>query len=187
MMMSKEKRSIYIHIPFCQKKCIYCNFRSITDTSLVEDYIEGLIKEIVLYKDLLKTSTIETIYIGGGTPSFISEKYIAKIIDKIKVYNDLSHLEEFTIEVNPGTINKEKLKAYKSMGINRLSMGLQSSHNEMLKTIGRIHTFEEAKTAYHLARVVGFDNISLKNHYQIHSPNTALLFHFAACNIKLFL
>src|SRR6056297_441319 len=158
MMMNKEQRSIYIHIPFCQRKCIYCNFRSITDTSLVDDYIKGLIKEIVLYKDLLKTSIIETIYIGGGTPSFINEKHIAEIIDTIKEYNDLSHIKEITIEVNPGTLTKEKLMTYKAIGINRLSMGFQSSNNQMLKTIGRIHTFEEAKAAYYLARAVGFDN-----------------------------
>lgn len=161
MMMNKEKRSIYIHIPFCQKKCIYCNFRSVTDTSIVDDYIKGLIKEIVLYKDLLNTSIIETIYIGGGTPSFISEKFIAEIVNTIKIYNDLSQLEEFTIEVNPGTVTEDKLNTYKSLGINRLSMGLQSSNNEMLKTIGRIHTFEEAIAAYSLARTVGFENISL--------------------------
>lgn len=159
--MNKEKRSIYIHIPFCQKKCFYCNFRSTTDDTLVEDYIKGLIKEIVLYKDLLKTSIIETIYIGGGTPSFISETYIAEIIETINKYNDLSQLKEFTIEVNPGTLNEKKLRTYKKLRINRLSMGLQSSDNKMLKTIGRIHTFEEAKAAYHLAREIGFENISL--------------------------
>jgi len=161
MMMSKEKRSIYIHIPFCQKKCIYCNFRSTTDETLIKDYVKGLIKEIVLYKDLLKTSKIETIYIGGGTPSFINEKYIVKIIKTIKKYNGLFQVKEFTIEVNPGTINKEKLQIYRSLGVNRLSMGLQSSDNKMLKAIGRIHTFEEAKAAYQLARKSGFENISL--------------------------
>lgn len=159
--MNKEKRSIYIHIPFCQKKCIYCNFRSTIDTSLIEKYIQGLIEEIVLYKDLLKTSIIETIYIGGGTPSFISEKYIAEIVQKIKSYNGLSQLKEFTIEVNPGTVTEDKLNTYKDLGINRLSMGLQSSNNQMLKTIGRIHTIEEAKSAYDLARSIGFNNISL--------------------------
>ena len=159
--MSKEKRSIYIHIPFCQKKCIYCNFRSTTDETLIKDYVKGLIKEIVLYKDLLKTSKIETIYIGGGTPSFINEKYIVKIIKTIKKYNGLFQVKEFTIEVNPGTINKEKLQIYRSLGVNRLSMGLQSSDNKMLKAIGRIHTFEEAKAAYQLARKSGFENISL--------------------------
>ena len=159
--MNKEKRSIYIHIPFCQKKCIYCNFRSTTDETLIEDYIKGLIKEIVLYKDLLKTSRIKTVYIGGGTPSFINEKYIAEIINTIKKYNDLSEVTEFTIEVNPGTVDQEKLKTYKKLGINRLSIGLQSTHNQMLKTIGRIHTFEEAKKVYYLGRKVGFENISL--------------------------
>lgn len=161
MMMNKKKRSIYIHIPFCEKKCIYCNFRSSTNKSLVNDYIEGLIKEIVLYKDLLKTSEIETIYIGGGTPSFIDEKYISNIIQTIKKYNDLSEVSEMTIEVNPGTLNEQKLKAYKNIGINRLSIGLQSSDNQMLKKIGRIHTFEEARKAYFLARNAGFENISL--------------------------
>ncbi len=114
-----------------------------------------------MYKHLLKTSKIETIYIGGGTPSFINEKYIVEIINAIKKYNDLSEVIEFTIEVNPGTVDKEKLETYKKLGINRLSIGLQSTHNKILKTIGRIHIFETAKEVYYLGRKVGFENISL--------------------------
>lgn len=160
-MMNKKKRSIYIHIPFCQKKCIYCNFVSTTDAERIDAYIKGLIKEIVLYRELLSTSQIETIYIGGGTPSFIGEDYIVQIIKAIKTYNDLFKLKEFTIEVNPGTLTRKKLEVYKDLGINRLSIGVQSSDNKMLKTLGRIHTFEEATKAYYLARKVGFENISL--------------------------
>jgi oxygen-independent coproporphyrinogen-3 oxidase len=152
---------IYIHIPFCKSKCIYCDFVSVTDIKLIEKYFSYLVKEIEMYKDILKNSKIITIYIGGGTPSYVHNKYIEKIIMKIKEYNDLSDVLEFTIEVNPGTVDKEKLSAYKKIGINRISIGLQSTNNKMLKMLGRIHDYEEFVESYELARQVGFKNISI--------------------------
>lgn len=154
-------KSIYIHIPFCKSKCYYCNFISYTNLNLIDKYIKFLKKEISLYKEDLLNSNIETIYIGGGTPSVLSAKQISKIIQEIKKYDKLENLKEFTIEINPKTVNKKKLKEYKNLGINRLSIGLQSTDNEILKKIGRIHTFEIFKKKYKLARDLGFENISL--------------------------
>lgn len=156
---------IYIHIPFCIKKCEYCDFVSYCNKKeYVPQYINALKKEIK--NNINKEYKITTIYIGGGTPSSIEENYIADIIEIIKINmndEDLKNFEniEVTIEVNPGTVNKEKLQVYKKIGINRLSIGLQETHNELLKSIGRIHTYEEFIKTYNLARKIGFNNINV--------------------------
>ena len=160
-----KKIGIYIHIPFCIKKCEYCDFVSYCNKKeYVPQYINALKKEI---KDNInKEYKITTIYIGGGTPSSIEENYIADIIETIKLNMNKENLKDFenievTIEVNPGTVNKEKLQVYKKIGINRLSIGLQETHNELLKSIGRIHTYEEFIKTYKLARKIGFNNINV--------------------------
>ena len=156
---------IYIHIPFCIKKCEYCDFVSYCNKKeYVPQYINALKKEIK--NNINKEYKITTIYIGGGTPSSIEENYIADIIETIKLNmndEDLKNFEniEVTIEVNPGTVNKEKLQVYKKIGINRLSIGLQETHNELIKSIGRIHTYEEFIKTYNLARKIGFNNINV--------------------------
>ncbi len=163
---------IYVHIPFCIKKCAYCDFVSFggCDDNLKERYVEALKKEIrdkdakdVLENDEEKFSNniVDTIYIGGGTPSVIDSKYIGEILDEIKKKYSVSEDAEITIEVNPGTIDEEKLSDYKRFGINRISMGLQTSDNELLDLIGRIHTYEEFEEAYKLVKKVGFDNINV--------------------------
>ena len=156
---------IYIHIPFCIKKCEYCDFVSYCNKKeYVPQYINALKKEIK--NNINKEYKITTIYIGGGTPSSIEENYIADIIETIKLNMNKENLKDFenievTIEVNPGTVNKEKLQVYKKIGINRLSIGLQETHNELLKSIGRIHTYEEFIKTYNLARKIGFNNINV--------------------------
>ena len=155
---------IYIHIPFCKKKCSYCDFVSFCNKdSLIENYLEALKKEIE--KFIFIKYNVTTIYIGGGTPSYIKEIYIKEILDllKEKLVNNKTSWEdlEITIEVNPGTVNKEKLETYIKAGVNRLSIGLQSTSNKLLKQIGRIHTFEEFLDTYNLAKKVGFDNINV--------------------------
>ena len=156
---------IYIHIPFCIKKCEYCDFVSYCNKKeYVPQYINALKKEIK--NNINKEYKITTIYIGGGTPSSIEENYIADIIETIKLNMNEENLKDFenievTIEVNPGTVNKEKLQVYKKIGINRLSIGLQETHNELLKSIGRIHTYEEFIKTYKLARKIGFNNINV--------------------------
>ena len=156
--MENKEIGIYVHIPFCKRKCYYCDFISFSNKdSKVEEYIEAVKKEIELQK--IK-STITTVYIGGGTPSYIESKYIKEIMEEIKQKN-ISKEAEITIEVNPGTVTLEKLKDYKDAGINRLSIGLQSAQDELLKQIGRIHNYEQFLETYKMARKVGFKNINI--------------------------
>ena len=152
MKEKKPNRSAYIHIPFCKHKCPYCDFNSFQDCDdLIKEYIESLLIEIKKYS----INELYTIYIGGGTPSYIDAKYIKNILEV------LPNAEEITLELNPGTINYEKLLSYKNDGINRLSIGLQSANDEILKEIGRIHTVEDFEESYKLARSLGFNNISV--------------------------
>lgn len=151
---------IYVHIPFCIKKCDYCDFISYCDkNNLIEEYIEKLKEEITNNLDN-KEYTVKTIYIGGGTPSSIDSKYIVDILNTIKEKYNLENAE-VTIEVNPGTITEEKLIDYKKAGINRLSIGLQETNNDLLKNIGRIHTYEQFLETYKLVRKVEFNNINV--------------------------
>lgn len=157
---------IYIHIPFCVKKCGYCDFVSYCDKSnLIEKYIEKLKEEIQSNLNN-KEYKIKTIYIGGGTPSSIYSKHIVDILNTVKgsvgsaAFGNNSEIE-ITIELNPGTVTEDKLLDYKKAGINRLSIGLQETNNELLKQIGRIHSYEEFEETYNLARKIGFQNINV--------------------------
>ena len=156
--MKNKEIGIYVHIPFCKRKCDYCDFISFSNKdSKIQEYIEAVKKEIELQK--IK-SEITTIYVGGGTPSYIESKYIKEIIEEIKKKN-VSNDAEITIEINPGTVTLEKLRDYKESGINRLSIGLQTTQNELLKQIGRIHDFEQFIETYKMARKEGFKNINV--------------------------
>ena len=155
---------IYIHIPFCKRKCSYCDFISFSNKdNLIENYVKALKKEIKMF-DFLKYN-VTTIYLGGGTPSYIKEEYIKEILESLKeklVNNKVSWKDiEITIELNPGTVTKEKLEIYKEVGVNRISIGLQSTNNSLLKQIGRIHKFEDFLDTYNIAKEVGFDNINV--------------------------
>lgn len=153
-----EELGIYIHIPFCKKKCYYCDFISYCNKEeYIEKYIDALIKEIEFRKNEMLERNITTVYIGGGTPSFIEAHYISKILKKLNINNN----QEITIEVNPGTATKQKLEEYKNIGINRISIGLQETHNNLLSQIGRIHAYEEFLETYKMARAVGFKNINV--------------------------
>ena len=156
--MENKEIGIYVHIPFCKRKCDYCDFISYSNKdSKIEEYIEAVRKEIELQK--IK-SEITTVYIGGGTPSYIESKYIKEIMWSIRQKN-LSPNAEITIEVNPGTVTLEKLKDYKETGINRLSIGLQTTQDGLLKQIGRIHNYEQFLETYQMARKLGFQNINI--------------------------
>lgn len=156
--MKNNEIGIYVHIPFCKQKCYYCDFVSYCNKDdKIEPYIKTLIKEIEMQN--IK-SNINTIYIGGGTPSYIDSKYITEIMDKIKKKNVIENVE-ITIEVNPGTVTRGKLEDYKNSGINRLSIGSQTANNKLLKQIGRIHNYEEFLETYKIAREVGFNNINV--------------------------
>ncbi len=155
---------IYIHIPFCKQKCYYCDFVSYSNKcSEVKEYIESLKKEIKEFD--FSNYKVTSIYIGGGTPSYIDSIYIVEILSELKEKLKCNLIEfkdiEITIEVNPGTVDTKKLNDYKKSGINRLSIGLQSTKNDILKKIGRIHTYQEFLEIYKLARETGFKNINI--------------------------
>lgn len=155
---------IYVHIPFCVKKCYYCDFISYPNKSYIqEDYVKKLIEEIDDNKELLEKNTITTIYIGGGTPSSIKPELIKNILNKIFETANIKNNEniEITIEVNPGTVTKNNLQMYRNCGINRLSIGLQSTNNQILRKIGRIHDYEQFLNTYNWAVEEGFDNINI--------------------------
>ena len=158
--MNRKELGIYVHIPFCKQKCYYCDFVSYSNKdSCIKEYIEAVQSEIKNYK--LKEYIVTTIYIGGGTPSYIKSEYIKKIIETIRNNFEIDKKCEITIEVNPGTVTKQKLQHYKQIGINRLSIGLQTTNNKLLKQIGRIHTYEEFVETYEDAKSVGFNNINV--------------------------
>lgn len=158
MVNNNKEIGVYVHIPFCKRKCYYCDFISFCEKDeLQEKYINTVIQEIEDFFNLNKNVKIKTIYIGGGTPSFIDGKYIEKIMNTF----NKEGVVEATIEVNPGSASLEKLKKYKECGINRLSIGLQSTEDRLLKKIGRIHNYNDFLATYNLAREVGFDNINV--------------------------
>ena len=153
---------IYVHIPFCKKKCDYCDFVSYSGIeNLQKEYVDALISDIKNSSKIVSNRKIDTIYFGGGTPSYIDSKYIVDILKTIKENYKVRKNAEITIEVNPGTVDKEKLIAYKEAGINRLSIGLQSTHERLLELIGRIHNYEEFLDTYEYAIEAGFENINV--------------------------
>ena len=153
---------IYIHIPFCVRKCEYCDFLSFpADDDAKLRYVKGLMAEMIFYGPLMKNYQVSSVYIGGGKPSSIDEQWIAALMEcGFDCFNVLPDAD-ISIECNPGTLSREKLLAYMDAGINRLSIGLQSANNDELKRLGRIHTFEQFVTNYELARNVGFKNINV--------------------------
>lgn len=136
--------SLYIHIPFCEKKCYYCDFTSFKkDSTDIDRYMSNLDKEILMYEEILADYKLSTIFIGGGTPSSITSIYIKKILERIYRVFNIEELGEVTIEANPGTLNRQKIKDYKDAGINRVSLGLQSLNDNILRAIGRMHTSKD--------------------------------------------
>ena len=157
---------IYIHIPFCIRKCYYCDFLSgPSDKETIDKYVKALINEIKYHGEKYGRKGVDnpvsSIFFGGGTPSILDGIYIEEIMNKLKDSFEIEENAEITIECNPGTANEEKLKKYKEIGINRISIGLQSANDEELKSIGRIHTYKEFLEVYNTARRVGFDNINI--------------------------
>ena len=169
--METKKMGLYIHIPFCKSKCKYCDFISFANKEeIINEYIKWLKYELIQVGEgnksdyeggLDKLINLKTIYIGGGTPSFIDSGYIKEILDELNKHFKVDDNAEITLEMNPGTVNESKLLEYREAGINRLSIGLQSTHNKILKQIGRIHTYEDFLEAYNLARKIGFKNINV--------------------------
>lgn len=162
--MNKKQLGVYIHIPFCKSKCAYCDFLSgPSNDKMKEEYVEALIRQIKVYAYLAQVYQVRTIYIGGGTPSSIAAKDIQRILNTVYSVFDIqpNSCIEITMEANPGTLTEEKLLIYKKSGINRLSIGLQSTNDDELRLLGRIHTYQEFVENYQLARACGYDNINI--------------------------
>ncbi len=159
----RAKLGIYIHIPFCVCKCRYCGFLSLenTDTDIHSRYIRALADEIRLHGSLCGDEyTVDTVFIGGGTPSVLEPEYIEQILDAVRTGFDIADSAEITIETNPGTLGRHKLVTYRECGISRLSIGVQSMNDDILRTLGRIHSVREFEENFALARELGFDNIN---------------------------
>ena len=162
-MQNKEELSLYIHIPFCVRKCGYCDFLSApADEKARDRYVQALLMEIERYRGTETADRkIKTLYIGGGTPSTLSVKQLECIMQKIKCTFNFRGDMETSVEMNPGTASKEKCRALYQMGINRLSIGLQSTNDMELKTLGRIHSYEDFLNTYTWCREAGFQNINV--------------------------
>lgn len=152
---------LYVHIPFCLRKCAYCDFVSFADLSNMQPYLDALDREIVMRSKDSAFSSFDTVFIGGGTPSLLSPEAFARILDRLRASFDISDNAEISMESNPGTLDAKKLRQYRASGVNRLSMGLQSSDDALLSRIGRIHTYADFLNSYELARSAGFDNINV--------------------------
>ena len=163
-----NKAGIYLHIPFCKTKCIYCDFYSVTkkDDSIPQ-FINCLIKEIELNKNKILNHQFNTIFFGGGTPSVLTPEQLEKILNAIYKNYNISNNAEISLECNPGEINYEKLKDFHSLGLNRLSIGFQSFNDKLLKFLGRLHTSKQSISTFNDARKAGIDNINTDLIYDI--------------------
>ncbi|HOL62470.1 MAG TPA: radical SAM family heme chaperone HemW [Elusimicrobiales bacterium] len=160
--------SVYVHIPFCKKKCNYCSFYSLTDKSLTDGYLNSVNKEINLYKDLLteRKDKYKTIYFGGGTPSFLSLNEMEYLLDLFNEIKPLKNLYEADFELNPESVSEDKLRILKDFGINRVSIGVQSSNDEILNFLGRVHSYKDFLKKYDII-IKYFENVSLDLIYGI--------------------
>lgn len=152
---------IYIHIPFCESKCIYCDFFSVVNKNHRDEYVDAVLKEARIRQDELGNEVIHTLYLGGGTPSVLPINDITHLINGLREVFDLSQVHEFTFEMNPDDVSEEYIHTLKSLGVNRISMGVQTFNNDELKFLHRRHDATIAIKAFHTLRKVGFDNINL--------------------------
>lgn len=160
--MKHPSIELYLHIPFCVRKCAYCDFLSFScGKEKQETYLKKLLEEIEAGGDICKKYAVSSIFVGGGTPSLTDSEWIVEIFSKIRENYCLEPDAEISLEANPGTLDAKKLSDYRRAGINRLSLGLQSANNEELRLLGRIHTWEEFFESFRLARLSGFSNINV--------------------------
>ena len=161
-MMNKKKLEIYVHSPFCAKKCAYCDFLSFPgNMRMRREYTDKLLEEIRIQSSFVREYQVDTIFLGGGTPSVLDVTDITAIMGTLKEHYDIAPDAEITIEVNPGTVKMEGLVAYREAGINRVSMGLQSADDTELRYLGRIHTYDEFLKSFQRVRMAGFTNVNV--------------------------
>lgn len=176
--MSVKTMQLYIHIPFCVKKCQYCDFLSFpADESTQNAYVDALLREMAYYGPKCRDYLVTTVYIGGGTPSWLTETAIERIMRMVRNMFRLDLDAEVSIECNPGTVTDRKFAVYRSAGINRLSIGLQSASDDELKLLGRIHTYEQFLKTYELARKNRFYNINVDLMNSLPGQTTESFYH----------
>ena len=170
----KEKSGLYIHVPFCKSKCVYCGFYSTVSQKDVDKYLSALEKEMALRKDEPAGKTVQTVYFGGGTPSLLQTSQLQQIIDNLRHHFFIEDNAEMTIEANPEQLTLDYCINLKQLGFNRISIGVQSFHDEILQFLGRKHTAKEALQAVENAHNVGFDNISIDLIYGVNERSNEL-------------
>lgn len=153
--------AIYIHIPFCKQACHYCDFHFSTSLNAKPDFLNALILEAELQQDFLPSKTIKTLYLGGGTPSLLTPSELEKLLKSLTFYYDLNQLEEFTLEANPDDITPTLLRDFKSLGVNRLSLGIQSVNDKVLKSMNRAHNSDQAHLAVKYIQASGIENFTV--------------------------
>lgn len=163
--------SIYIHIPFCKQACHYCDFHFSTNLQLKSEMVNAICQEIILQKDYLSFQTLESVYLGGGTPSLLNEVDLVQIFQSIQKYFNFSDNIEITLEANPDDLTKDKIQIFKAVGINRLSIGIQSFYEPHLQYLNRSHTAENAANVVKTAQNLGIENITIDLIYAIPAPN----------------
>ncbi len=160
--MKNKSQEIYVHIPFCERKCAYCDFVSfVRDDSVKEAYFKRLKEQIERKAEFTGDLPVDSVFFGGGTPSAVNPKLVFDVMETLRKCYSVSPEAEITIETNPNSISAEKLNIYKAAEINRISIGLQSANNNELKTLSRLHTYEEFLKAYDIAHSTGFTNINI--------------------------
>ena len=159
--------SLYVHIPFCERKCRYCDFYSVAGTEAIEDFLAALQREILLRRDRFGGASYGTIYFGGGTPSLLTPRQIESVLTSVHAAFHIAAGAEITIEANPGTVTRDSLAEYRSLGVNRLSVGIQSFHHHELAFLGRTHDRAEAFRCLNWSRAAGFENVGLDLIYSI--------------------
>ena len=167
--MNNEQAGLYIHIPFCKSKCGYCSFYSVKSLNLIPDFTSALKKEMKLYTKLFKS--FDTVYFGGGTPSLLTPQQIKLILKTVSKFYKIDPGAEITLEVNPGDMTLEYFRALRSLGINRLNIGIQSLDNQLLKYLGRRHSASDALASMDAAREAGFTNIGIDLIYGVQQQN----------------
>jgi len=165
---------LYIHIPFCKKACHYCDFHFTQSLKQIDEMVDAICMELEMQNDFLGNDTVYTIYFGGGTPSLLEERHMKKIMKLVNYEYRLSSNPEITLEANPDDLTKDKLDMLFSQGVNRLSVGVQTFHNEMLNWMNRQHNAEEAENCFYSAREAGFENISMDLIYALPADDNKL-------------
>ena len=160
--MEDKDFGLYIHIPFCVRKCLYCDFCSFAGRlGEADPYVSALLKEAEIMAPLYRDRTVTSLFIGGGTPSLLTGEQMKRLMSGLKENFNFARDPEMSLEANPGTVTGDKLEAFRETGLNRISLGVQAVQDRLLKRLGRIHSFREADEAVRLARAAGFERISV--------------------------